>query len=369
MTDPFALRRLLPLILLCTGAASVFLRLLPTDFVSFRAWEAVTMFVTGQGPFAVNKHYNNPRATGDLPGIGNLPQYREPHPETFTTSALGFRIYDPQRDSPPAALLFGDSFGAGAGLSDAESLGAQLSRQRGAPVFFASHFKKSTLENLAALPRTPVAIIELSERMEGDEAAGIEEAVKKHLTRNSRAYLGLRYLRDLWAYSPLSIWCARAYKELQNDTILPNIYADNVRTYQLTNGATMLFLGSEVAHYLMLPQPSIDAVMLWKKALDRHTCMFVILVPDKFEVYYPLLRKPPGPPPRTLYLDSLENELRAAGVPVLNLSPALRAAAASAIRDNDYVYHLDDTHWNGHGVTVAVKELGAALPSACPSPW
>ena len=158
------LRVLLPALLVVTAIANVVLRLLPPDVMAFRSWEAVTLFVTSIGPFATNKHYYNPAATGDLSGLANLPEFRRPHAEAFTTGAHGFRMYDPDVDRPPAALLFGDSFGAGASVSDEACLGARLSSVFKGPVFFAGYYGPAVAESLAGLPAAPLLIVQLSER-------------------------------------------------------------------------------------------------------------------------------------------------------------------------------------------------------------
>jgi hypothetical protein len=173
----------------------------------------------------------------------------------------------------------------------------------------------------------------------------------------------VRYLRDLSEYSPLEIWAGRAYKALQNDAILPNPYTRNVARLELSNGAEMLFLKSEVEHHFA-PQPvHIDSLIRLKKALeDRNIGLLVILVPDKFTVYHTLLQNPTpyleAPAP---YIDELERALRAASVRSVNLKTALRRAAAAGIPSNHYVYHLDDTHWNDAGVAVAESEVRAFL--------
>src|SRR5262247_2421093 len=58
------------------------------------------------------------RASGDLAALSNRPALREFRREVFTTDAHGFRN--------PDIVVFGDSFAAGSGVSDDETLSAQL---------------------------------------------------------------------------------------------------------------------------------------------------------------------------------------------------------------------------------------------------
>src|SRR5215470_16553365 len=52
-----------------------------------------------------------------------------------------------------------------------------------------------------------------------------------------------------------------------------------------------------------------------------------------------------------------EDELRAAGMVVINLTRALQLAAVSGLERHEYVYWRDDTHWNERGVAIAAAEI------------
>src|SRR5262249_61448240 len=71
--------------------------------------------------------------------------------------------------------------------------------------------------------------------------------------------------------------------------------------------------------------------------------LMVCLVPGKYTLDRPFLvdQRPTGQ--RTGdYLGRLERELRAAGVPVLNLAPYFAAEAARLLERHEYLYWLDD---------------------------
>jgi acetyltransferase AlgX (SGNH hydrolase-like protein) len=363
------LRFLIPGILLITGVANVALRLLPPDRLALRSWEAVTLFVTNTGPFAPGKHYVNHAATGDLGTLANLPQYRRPHSEVFTTGVHGYRGYEPGVDAPPAAILFGDSFGAGASLSDNDSLCARLRPIFGGPVFFAGYYSPHVPEILTELPRAPFVILQLSERYGlTDRAPANTDFIKTLLRDNSAVYRTVRYWHGLAMYSPLEIWAGRAYRYLQNDAILPNVHAKDVARYTLRNHDELLFLRSEVTAYFNPRAQAAGSLIATERTLRAQGYhVLLILVPNKFTVYYPLLQNaPPSSGEDRLYINVLERTLRAASIPVVNLTPALRRAAADALKNNELVYHSDDTHWNGLGVIAACEEIRKALNQELP---
>jgi len=367
------LRFLIPGILLITGIANVALRLLPPDRLALRSWEVVTLFVTNTGPFAPGKHYVNGAATGDLGTLANLPEYRHPHGEVFTTGVHGYRGYEPGVDAAPAAILFGDSFGAGASLSDDDSLCARLRSVFGGPVFFAGYYSPRVIEKLRDLPRAPYVILQLSERYVLTDpapvnAGSIEGLIKTLFRDNSPVYRTLRYWHGLAAYSPLEIWAGRAYRYLQNDVVLPNVHTKNVEHYTLRNHDDLLFLRSEVTSYFNPPAQAVGSLIDTERALRAQGYrVLVILVPNKFTVYYPLLQDaPPQSGEDRLYVNALERNLRAASIPVVNLTPALRRAAADAMTRNELVYHPDDTHWNALGVIAACEEIRRTLSVELP---
>jgi hypothetical protein len=361
------LRVLIPAVLVITAIANVGLRFLPPEHMALRSWEAVTLFVKNAGPFAASKHYFNPASTGDLGTLANLPAYRRPHPEVFTTGEQGYRGYEPGKDPAPAAILFGDSFGAGASVSDSDSLCARLGPVFGGPVFFAGYYVPNFAEKLKSLPRTRLIILQLSERYALNDAApgdadGAEGAIKRFFPATSAAYRDLRYLHNYVVYSPLEIWAARAYRHLQNDVILPNVHTKNVVRYSLRNHDELLFLRSELLSYVSPPPPLTRSLFESVNALraEGHKVL-VILVPNKLTVYYPLLENGPPPTPEDhLYLNVLEGKLNAASIPAVNLTPALRRAAAEGLDRHALVYHSDDTHWNSEGIRVAAEAVCAA---------
>lgn len=89
----------------------------------------------------------------------------------------------------------------------------------------------------------------------------------------------------------------------------------------------------------------------------------VFFIPTKYRVYAPLLPQPgdrvmaePAPAftATRAYFDPL-------GVPVVDLTPGLRQAAAEALPRGEWVYWRDDSHWNALGAKTAAADVANFL--------
>src|SRR2546427_10515024 len=100
---------------------------------------------------------------------------------------------------------------------------------------------------------------------------------------------------------------------------------------------------------------------LWEAGHD----LVVVLVPGKYTVYRPFLvdQRQPGEGAGD-YLERLEGELRAMGVPVLNLAPFISAQAARHLERGQYLYLLGDLHWTARGSPLAPRAVPARRPAA-----
>ncbi|HEX4602329.1 MAG TPA: hypothetical protein VH116_13110 [Gemmatimonadales bacterium] len=377
---------LVPATLACAFATDVALRLLPQDWVTFRAWEAV-LAPESDAPFLPNQHYHNARTYGNLAAIANLPASREYHPVTFTTDALGY-ANPPElaRRGDARAIVFGSSFAAGSEEGDGLTLAAQLATASGRPVYNAASGARGAAEILSLARRVviPGGLV-IFEYPEGRELPPITPLPLPHPTSRCRAVLAprgldhactaLAWLQRRVRISPLAIVCQRAVKWLEDGRWFPNPYAQNVLRERLANGQEMLFLPSERDEFHTgAPREPAVQVFRWLRAKlwAEHFTLLVVLVPTKYAVYAPLLRTPDaGPDQSTRYLADVARRLGAAGIPTVNLLPSYRAAARRALAEDRYIYLRDDTHWNAAGVGVAARELwrawqalqGAGAPS------
>ena len=95
--------------------------------------------------------------------------------------------------------------------------------------------------------------------------------------------------------------------------------------------------------------------------------LLVLLVPDKYVVYHDLLWSTSPHTERRQYLDVIEQRLDAANVAVLNLTPRFRKQAEALLARDEYLYWLDDTHWNAEGIREAAQAIAdSKAVSECP---
>ncbi len=92
---------------------------------------------------------------------------------------------------------------------------------------------------------------------------------------------------------------------------------------------------------------------------ERKLGLVVVLVPNKLTVYGPL--SPDIEPLPPSYLDDLDQELRNARIPVLNLRLPLANTAAARLPQNELLYWRDDTHWNARGIDYSARLIVQAL--------
>jgi hypothetical protein len=364
------------MIVLCCFMLDVLSRfIIPPRWIAFRAWEGMHSLAT-EGAFPPNAVYRNARSFGDLSNLGNLPRLRQYRQEVFSSDAAGFRNRHEAAKPFGGILLVGDSFAAGAGVSDEDTLTEDLARLSGLPVYNAAGASD-------ALERVPMScgliIWEVSEReplpqpldqrtLDPQVTLGWKGKILVRLLGERRRQefrsfwrLTTHYVSSWWVYSPVAIWSHRLIKAIQNDRILPNDEGYLVEIHTLVNGREMLFLPEEVSNY-QTSDRSTDPrffVQLRNHLKARGIELLVLLVPDKYVVYHDLLSPAPAAPPTPhgLFMDIVEQRLSSAGVPVVNLTPTFRAQAASQLARDSYLYWLDDSHWNAAGVHIAAVEI------------
>src|SRR5437867_7043333 len=145
---------LAPAVLVLFFAADLALRLLPLERLTFRPWEAVALRHEPPAPFRPNQHFEEPRVFGDLAALGNMPQRREYHFQSFSTDGLGFR--NPPnflQSNCPSALLVGSSFSIGASVTDEQTLSVRLSQLSGRGIYNAGGLEPADARSIRALAR------------------------------------------------------------------------------------------------------------------------------------------------------------------------------------------------------------------------
>lgn len=366
-----SLGRLLPAVLAIAVAVDLVGHLLPTRWVAFRAWEVVTRYPVGAGHFTPNAHYDNDRAFGDLAALANRPDWRVYRRETFTADASGFRQNPGPAPASYDGVLIGDSFGAGSGLSDHETLTADLEQVGGRHVFNAASLPIDLRHLLPLVDRlrltNGVVIYEYLEREDLPPVAAINT---QPLIANERIFrwasVGFKTWRGFWDVCPATILSRGFFKGLERAGLMPDTYRGQVVASSLRDGSQILFLPSEVANYTRSHAFDLSGMLAIRDALkQRGLELQLVLVPEKHMVYAPLLADPPAAPPDP-YLNALERRLHTAGISVVNLLPVFRQAAAERLASGRRLYFDDDTHWNAEGVRLAAETIQAAWPKITP---
>jgi hypothetical protein len=370
------LGQVIPRLLVAVCVLDLALRFMPIDPLTFRGWEALLRYRAPGASFEPNRRYSNARSYGDLAAFGNLPGLRQYRSEIFTTDALGFRNLPHVRDEEISAILAGDSFVVGSGVSDDETLSSRLSERGGCVVYNAGTDQGAVV---------PDEIVTVAQRLhmrgnlvirvytESSEVPAVptrrkkllKELVTKLVERTPAAARSLvGRLRGYFTVSPLQILSGRALKALADDRILPNRYAGYVTRATLYNGDPMLFRASAVDTFYRRREVATDYWLWLRDELQKaHLDLWVVIVPSKYRVYRPFLvdHRPAEPGPGT-YLDRLERALRVAGIPVLNLTTFLSDEAARHLKRGEYLYWLDDIHWNARGIALTAAAIRVQWP-------
>ena len=363
--------RIIPMIVTMAFLLDVAARFIPLDWLSFRAWEALRRYHAPCGPFRADAHYENALSYGDLASMGNMPQYRQYRQEIFSTDRFGFRRNSNRMASASkyGALLMGDSMAVGSGVNDNETLAAELEQHLGTGVYngAGSDLDPKGLDQILSLARRlkltkGTVLYEYLERYElphpeellGDsDSENTDSSCQHWKTRWSIWYDGFTEV------SGLQIIAQRAFKKLENDSILPNIFKFNVVIRTLKKGEPILFYPDDVAIFRL--ERSVDVSGFKGLAAElgkRNLRLVVILVPTKYTVYQPLLEGADlKKGDSTLYLDVVEKSLKEAHIPVINLANLFREKAQEYYQQNLYIYWQDDIHWNARGIKLAAEEI------------
>ncbi len=359
------LGRIGPAALLICLLLDISLRFVPPGLIAFRAWESVRLFATGSGPFIPDSVYRNMQSSGDLAGLANLPHFRQYHEEVFSTDAAGYRNRGEISRPFDGILFVGDSFTVGSGVSDSQTLSEQVNHISGCRVYNGA-LTPNIWELIEHLQMTRGLVVwEQSERFPLPLPIVSEQRWKRQSVRRAfgerRSEMWRKiyqYAISLKTYSPLEILSGRAVKLLQNGEIFPNPYRNEVAVKKLRNGREILFLSSEVENDERdRATDPVFFVQLQENLQKRGIRLLVLLVPDKYSVYQDLLSSAPPAVVRQKFLDVVEQRLIASRVPVLNMTQDFHKQAEALLARGQYLYWLDDTHWNADGIHEAAQAI------------
>ncbi len=366
----WAMGRVAPRLVLLACLGDVGMRLPRVDPWSFRGWEALSAYRSPAAPFEASRRYYKADSYGDLAAMGNLPELRQYRPELFTTDPLGFRNRAPAGIRPPAAIVVGDSFAVGSGVSDDETVTSRLSALLGCPVYNAGGIDPDPDRILALARKLDLARgLVVHQYAEDFEMPAAPSRGRRRYQR-ALAWIGPRMgslvgrVRGVLTVSPLRIACERILKGLENGRLLPNRYGGRVVRGRLASGDSMLFLRYFFGKFHQKREvPTAYWAWLQRELRAGGLELAVVIVPSGYRVYRPFLVEPRPAPEGAVddYPGRVEEELRRAGIPALNLTATLSASAARRLREGGYLYWRDDIHWNAQGTEVAAAAIRDGL--------
>jgi hypothetical protein len=164
--------------------------------------------------------------------------------------------------------------------------------------------------------------------------------------------------------SPLKVTLQRSFRVVQDDRLLPNPARDTVLVGNLPSGDPMLFLGTDASerHSPQQADELADSITLLAQNLGGRGLKFLVtLVPNKFTVYGPLLKPPLAVDDHVNYLRDLAMALGKRGIRTVNLTRTLAREAGTRLTAGEYLYFLDDTHWNADGIDISAQAISRAI--------
>jgi SGNH hydrolase-like domain, acetyltransferase AlgX len=347
-------------------------------------WLTVSRFPPRYAPFSRDQSFIVPKYVGANARTANIPPTEFTGPITFSTDHLGFRAnpYLKSGQGPQVLFVKGDSFIYGVGLSDNETLPSVLTGRYGIPSYNGARFHDDPdglpemdwlLDHLPSRPTTIVyTYLEHGTFLSPQTTPGLNGLIMR---RDPVLDGDLRYLKMLnmffWQMSPPRIVTTRFFNSLENDKVFPNENAKTIQSLALPNGEKLLFRDYEYELATLDRGPAAVAQSMtgfrwFKSELDkRHLRLVVLLLPNRYTIYAPLLGGNDGP--WAHYLDHLDVALQKEGIETVNGLDIYRASARQEVNSGQLSFYREDTHWNARGVELIAKPLADAINHNSPA--
>lgn len=345
---------------LVTAPVAIAVLFAPLDLPVFGATAALQVGwrFDWPGPLFPNQHVRRV-VVGDLGRCTSFGTLKE---HEWCTDRQGFRnrVYTDR----PRAVCLGDSFMMGGGLTQAATFPEQLAEATGWPVYSCAYLSLNEY-----LWRDPFAeppqyvILALAERT---FASASIKPYQRTMTPKRRGP------RDMF-------WGAVAkYTSVEQKMAIDQL----LKKWPLASAGWKLFMTRRP------PVVDLETGMLFRSDSRPHALEFgeaaeaaarvlaeysravkgsgstlvVIPIPEKETVYHDWIPERYNHDPTPVrFLETLVPALREAGIVTVDLAHVYRDRRRS---DDRLLYQLDDTHWSGHGVRVAVEAFLAEVGGA-----
>ena len=355
-------------------------RFVAPSLLGLDPWLVVSRFPPRFAPFSPNQSFYLPVYVGGNARAANIEPTEFTGPIRFSTDHLGFRTnpYLGVKQRPDVLFFKGDSFTYGVGLSDEQTLASVMTAKYGIPSYNGGRFHDDPegmpeldwlLTHLPGRPSTVVyTYLEHLPLVSPSEKGGLQGALLK---KDPRLEGDLRYGKQIntffWELSPARVVTTRFFNELSNDKIFPNESARTVESLPLPSGQKMLFhdyeyqLPQQDRGQIFVAQTARGFEWLQSEFQKRHLRLIVLLMPNRYTLYAPLLGNVDGP--WAHYLDRLNVELKKLGIETVNGLEVYRSVVKQEVQTGNLSFFREDTHWNAHGVNTIAAPLAKALQS------
>lgn len=324
----------------------IFLNLIvPINFWSFRAWESLAKFKSRS---SIGYFYPNQRIEmierGDL---ANNTDYSVPKPVVWQTDKYGFR-----NESVPENIdivISGDSFIAGTGLTQEDTIAPQLQKLTGKTTYQIASGDLNQfflVLNNGLIKKPKVVVFSIVER-------NIETL--KPLSENKPS----QYIQLLANYPILSevlTYGDRLAKDAAQKKLHKFVMSQPTELTQSPIEEDMFFFTgprTRIDYTDELINEQADIIVGYRDLLESKGIDFIFLpTPNKETIYFDLVPFSTQP---TL-LQRLDNVLKQKGVKSINTVELFTKQ-----RENILLYHTDDTHWTPEAVTLTAQEIQKQL--------
>jgi SGNH hydrolase-like domain, acetyltransferase AlgX len=275
----------------------------------------------------------------------------EPRRVAFFTDSLGYRNRSDYANQK--VVLVGDSFVVGMGTDQDRILSEVLTNEFGLPAYeigFPSGPSEYEGRAKAFLPRLAPGAVFAFMIFEGNDF-DLDQPVKVgNLFDRARG----RFLRD---YAPFlnypRVLFGMSRRAQARFGLAPDAW---VEVHPL--GEKPVAFSRFYIERALNPAPKYHAPGD-PQVLERTACVFFI--PEKYRVYKTSIddgRVLPEPAPA---LAALKSFYEPHHIPVVDLTPALVAAARTLLNEGRYVFYRDDTHWNADGMRAVAPVVKDCL--------
>lgn len=301
-------------------------------------------YAEGHRAYRKNARIEMAAPHGDLKAL-TAADLAQPRKVVFQTDSAGFRN---DRDYAAGDLvLIGDSFVVGMGDSQADTLSAQLAREHGVPAYNLGH--PGDISDYLAVWRAfrrqhPGPVRAALFLFEGNDFEAAYKPAKTErpspLARHAGAYYGFFTGSDLYRVTK-SLY-ARATKAGSIKA------SDSVRIETLAGqkmGLYTPYIAVSARQQVKLPAALRADLIALAGEVEQ-----VFFIPTNYRVYARHLGAPTPPNAQWQALSKLCEQQRWR---CTDLTPGLTAAADAALARGQFIWWLDDTHWNRAGIAAA----------------